>query len=127
MDRFPGWYLGTEIDAKWWKRYRKNGMFLRGRGEYWFNEQAFYFLRYLTQTPIVLPFSQLQGYETGTWHAGRWAWGMQIVKIIWEHQGTLLYSGFVLPHNKDQLLGLLDTSRKDTDAQKNSFPMKPTT
>mgnify|MGYP001567496802 CR=1 FL=1 len=30
-----GNYLGTEIDEKWWKRYRSPGFFARGSGEFW--------------------------------------------------------------------------------------------
>lgn len=29
-----GHYLGTEIDEKWWRRYRKNKFLARGNGEY---------------------------------------------------------------------------------------------
>jgi hypothetical protein len=30
-----GSYLGTEVDEKWYKRYRRDGFFARGSGEYW--------------------------------------------------------------------------------------------
>jgi len=39
MDRRRGCYLGTEIDEKWWKRYAREGLFVRGNGEYWFDDE----------------------------------------------------------------------------------------
>lgn len=108
MDRRRGTYLGTEIDEKWWKRSTKKGLFARGSGEYWFDDEAFYFRRYLTLDPIAVPFDKVRGVKAGTWHAGQWFWGKLIVKLLWEHQGQSLSSGFVLSYGKAEALRLLD-------------------
>jgi hypothetical protein len=42
MDKNKGLYLGTEIDQKWWRRYTKEGLFLRGNGEYWYDDKGLY-------------------------------------------------------------------------------------
>ena len=112
MDRRRGHYLGTEIDEKWWKRYTKEGFFARGNGEYWYDDEAFYFLRYLTQDPIVIPFDKVSTVKAGTWHAGRWGWGHLIVKFLWAHQGQSLSSGFILSYQKPEALRLLDEIRQ---------------
>jgi hypothetical protein len=108
MDRRRGSYLGTEIDEKWWKRYAGEGLFARGNGEYWFDDEAFYFLRYLTRNPIAIPFNQVSDLKVGTWHGGRWAWGKPIVKFFWSHQGQSLSSGFILSYEEDGVQGLVD-------------------
>jgi hypothetical protein len=41
IEKRRGHYLGTEIDEKWWRRYRKDGFLARGLGEYWI-ENSFY-------------------------------------------------------------------------------------
>ena len=112
MDGRPGRYLGTEIDEKWWKRYTKEGFFTRGNGEYWYDDEAFYFLRYLTQDPVVIPFDKVDSVKVGTWHAGRWAWGNLIIKLLWVHQGQSLSSGFILSYQKPEALRLLDEIRQ---------------
>jgi hypothetical protein len=96
MIKRKGHYSGTEIDEKWWTRYRKDHMFARGAGEYWYDGDSFYFRRYLTKSPIAIKFSAIKAIKTGNWHAGRWAGGRQIVKILWEKEGINLSSGFIL-------------------------------
>jgi hypothetical protein len=108
MDKRRGHYLGTEIGEKWWKRYTKDGLFARGNGEYWVDDEAFYFLRYLTQDPIVIPFDKIEELKVGTWHAGRWAWGNLIVKFLWSHRGQSLSSGFILSYQKPEVQRLVD-------------------
>jgi hypothetical protein len=112
MDGRRGLYLGTEIDEKWWKRYTKEGFFARGNGEYWYDDEAFYFLRYLTQDPVVIPFDKVDSVKVGTWHAGRWAWGNLIIKLLWVHQGQSLSSGFILSYQKPEALRLVDEIRQ---------------
>jgi len=112
MDRRRGHYLGTEVDEKWWKRYTWEGFFARGNGEYWHDDEAFYFLRSLTQDPIVIPFDQVSTVKAGAWHAGRWGGGNLIVKFLWAHQGQSLSSGFILSVQKPEALRLLDEMRR---------------
>ena len=100
--RNKGLYLGTEIvGRRWWKRYLKDKLFARGNGVYWFGDDGFYFLRYLTRRPIVIPFSDVLEIELGTKHAGRWAMGNLIVKIIWKKIGLILSSGFLVSKKRE--------------------------
>ena len=85
-----GHYLGTEVDGKWWRRYRGAGFFARGNGRYWADSEAFRFLRYLTRTPLEIPFVRVTTVETGTRHAGRWCMGIPVVKIVWEEDGRMV-------------------------------------
>ena len=97
-----GLYLGTEIvGRKVWKRYLKDKLFARGNGKYWFDDSGFYFLRYLTSTPICIPFRDVLEIQLGTKHAGRWAMGNLIVKIIWKKDDLILSSGFLVSGNKE--------------------------
>jgi hypothetical protein len=111
VDRTPGHYLGTEIDEKWWKRYLRKGFFARGSGEYWHDAEAFYFLRYLTADPIVIRFADVVDVKVGTWHAGRWALGRPVVKLLWSRERRSLSSGFVLSRKEAETSRLLDELR----------------
>ena len=95
-------YLGTEIDEKWWKRYRKNKFFARGNGEYWFDNTTLYFRRYLTKHPIEIPFAKVIEMKIGKSHAGRWLLGSRVLKLIWENDGMKLSSGFVFSRNQQE-------------------------
>ena len=101
-----GAYLGTEIDEIWWKRYRKDGFFARGNGEYWFEDEDLYFRRYLTKKPIIIPYSRIETLQLGKWHAGQWRMGKPILKILWLKDGLRLSSGFVLSRSLDETLNL---------------------
>lgn len=95
-----GHYLGTVIDEKWWKRYKKNKLFARGNGKYWYDRDIFYFLRYLTKQPIQIPFSKIIRLEIGKSHAGRWLFKQNVLKMIWEKDGRLLSSGFIVARDR---------------------------
>jgi len=102
-----GHYLGTEINEKWWRRYVKDGFFARGKGEYWFDNSALYFRRYLTDAPIEIEFKDVIDVKVGKWHSGQWAGGKTVIKLLWEKDIERLCSGFVLsPDNRetDQLV-----------------------
>ena len=105
--RKKGFYLGTEVVGKrWFKRYLKDRLFARGNGLYWFGEDGFYFLRYLTRRPIFIPFSDILEITLGTKHAGRWAMGNLIVKIIWRKDGLILSSGFLVSRKRENAIAL---------------------
>ncbi len=70
MDKRVGLYLGTEIDETWWKRYRKDKLFARGNGRYWFDKSEFCFHRFLTKEPIKIPYNKITNITLGTWHSG---------------------------------------------------------
>lgn len=89
-------YLGTEMDGKWWKRYRGEGMFARGKGELWLETDGIEFPRELTTKPISIPTDSLKGTKIGRWHSGRWGDGNPVVKVLREKAGTTLSSGFLV-------------------------------
>lgn len=94
-----GLYLGTEIDEKWWRRYFHNNFFMRGNGKYRFDDKAFYFHRFLTKEPIIIPFNKIIEMREGKWHSGKWALNLSVLKIIWIENKTKLSSGFVITKN----------------------------
>lgn len=100
MQHRRGHYLGTEIDGKWWKRYTRQKLFARGLGEYWYDREALCFRRYLTRTPIRIPFEKVVALRTGRWHAGRWAGTCTVIKFVWSQDGLALSSGFVLARDR---------------------------
>lgn len=101
-NRRKGQYLGTEIDEKWWKRYRKDKFFARGNGEYWIDDTGLYFRRYLTKHPIEIPFAKVIELKIGKSHAGKWLLGAWVLKLIWEKDGMKLSSGFVVSRNQQE-------------------------
>jgi hypothetical protein len=101
-EKKKGLYLGTKIvGRRWWKRYLRDKLFARGNGKYWFEENGFYFLKYLTRTPIFIPFGDIIEITLGTRHAGRWAMGNLIVKIIWKKDDLVLSSGFLVSRHRE--------------------------
>jgi hypothetical protein len=110
MDRRPGYYFGAEVDGRWWRRAHGDALFARGNGEYWHDDEALYFLRYLTLKPLVIPFRQVSGLSVGRWHAGRWGLGRSVIKVHWRRGEQDLSSGFALaraPEEARRLLGEL--------------------
>ena len=97
-----GHYLGTVIDEKWWKRYKKDKLFARGNGKYWYDGDSFYFLRYLTKQPIQIPLRKIIRFEIGKSHAGRWLFKQKVLKMIWQKDGLLLSSGFIVARNRQE-------------------------
>jgi hypothetical protein len=89
-----GYYYGTEIDEKWWKRYKQSTFFMRGNGEYWLDDKGVYFRRFTTQEPLMIPFKKIKNVKYGRFHAGRVGLGKTATKIIWKNNGVLLSSGF---------------------------------
>ncbi len=106
MVQGKGHYLGTEIDEKWWKRYRKDRFFARGNGRYWLEEDRFCFHRSLTRSPICIPLEGMEEVRIGKWHAGRWCAGLPVLKILWSKDGERLSSGFVVSRNEGETRNL---------------------
>jgi len=94
--REKGYYFGTVIDEKWWKRDREKHFFSRGNGEYWFEEDRFCFRKYLSEAPLKIPFDAIERVDLGKWHAGKWGGGLPVVKIVWSKKGRRVSSGFIL-------------------------------
>jgi len=105
-EKSVGLYFGTEINEKWWKRYTKDKLFMRGNGTYWYDDTGFYFLRYLTKSPIFIPFNAITEIKLGTWHSGRWAFGNLIIKFIWKKENLILSSGFIVSDNREETVDI---------------------
>lgn len=106
MEKKKGLYLGTEIAEKWWRRYTKDNLLMRGNGDYWYDERGFYFLRDLTQEPIFIPYNVIQEIKLGTWHSGKWCLGNLVVKIVWKKDNVVLSSGFIISNKKEDKVNL---------------------
>lgn len=114
-EKMKGSYLGTEIDGKWWKRCVGYGLLARGSGTWGFEDECFFFLRYLTQKPIRIPFKSIRELKTGKWHSGRWCFGYPVMKIIWDKEGVILSSGFLVSKNIDDVSELMAELRRKID------------
>jgi len=106
----PGSYLGTEkIGKSWWcRRYTKDKMLARGKGKFWFDERSLYFHRLLTKAPFSIDLESISECETGTWHAGKWAGGKTILKVIWKKDDLMLSSGFLVSNTEEGVLELIE-------------------
>ncbi len=102
-----GKYFGTEINEKWWNRYRKNKMLARGNGLFSFDNESISFLRLLTSVPIVIEFQKIIEFKIGKWHAGQWGAGRPIIKVLWKNNNQLLSSGFSVSMESDDLEKIL--------------------
>jgi len=111
IEKRRGHYLGTEIDGRWWRRYRKDGLLARGLGKYWIENSFLYFHRHLTVTPISIALDEVSEIKIGKWHSGSWAGGKPVVKIAWEKDNRKLCSGFVLYPNKQETELLVEKIR----------------
>ena len=107
-----GHYLGTEINGKWWRRYRQEGFFARGNGEWRYDASAFYFEKYPGGGEIVIPWQTVTEIETGRWHAGRWTGGLPVVKICWQKGGQRLSSGFLLSNDRKEVENILSRLKR---------------
>lgn len=113
-EKRKGYYLGTEIEETWWRRYTADRFLARGLGEYWLDDSRFYFHRHLIESPIVIPLDALAAVKIGKWHSGHWAAGADVVKVIWLEDGLRLSSGFVLVDEMetDELISQLNARVK---------------
>lgn len=109
-----GHYLGTEIEEKWWRRYSKEKMFARGNGTYWYDDDSFFFLRYLTKQPLSIPLRNIIDFKIGKWHAGKWGAGQPVLKIIWTRDGQKLSSGFMISKQREDIDRLISDLKSRT-------------
>jgi hypothetical protein len=107
-----GNYFGTEIDGSWWKRYREEGFFARGNGEFDLDTTGLTFLRKLTRQPMVITWSEITHASLGKWHAGRWAMGHPVLKIDFVRDDQKLCAGFLLSRDWSEMEQLADDLTK---------------
>lgn len=91
-----GNYFGTEVNGKWWKRYRGHGFFARGNGEFSTDETGIHFRKLLTKDPLTIGWGEASGATLGTSHCGRWAMRRPVLKIAFERDDSKLVAGFRL-------------------------------
>lgn len=108
VDEKKGHYLGTEIDRTWWKRYRKDGLFARGNGKLWMDEEGIRFHKLLTRKPLLIRWDEISGARLGRWHAGRWGVRHPILKVDFVRDGRELSAGFILSSDWQQMQRLAD-------------------
>ncbi len=108
INEVSGNYLGTEINGKWWKRFKKNKMFARGNGKFWADNENIYFHRRLTKEPFLIAFKDITDFSTGKWHSGKWLMGYSALKIIWQKNGLNLSSGFFLSKSDEDIYNLIN-------------------
>ena len=105
--KINGHYLGTEINERWWRRYMRDKMFARGNGEFWYDDEFIFFLRYLTSSPLSISFLNVNEFKIGKWHAGKWGAGNPVLKVIWCKNGLKLSSGFLVSNKINELEDLI--------------------
>jgi len=114
-----GYYFGTEINEKWYSRY-KNDLFLeRGNGGYWIDNKGFHFAKFNGKT-ILIPLDSITNIKIGKTHAGKWVPGVTVLKIIWVKDEKKLSSGFRISFNKAETINFKNHIIK-------SFNIKKTT
>lgn len=89
-----GSYFGTEIAGKWWKRYREQGFFARGNGDFDLDATGISFHKKLTKEPLVVSWDEISSADLGKWHAGRWAMGRPILRVEFVRDHQKLCAGF---------------------------------
>jgi hypothetical protein len=117
LEREKGQYLGTEVNGRWWKTYRRDGLSLRGNGHYWIENDALMFHRLLTKEPFRIPLAAITGARIGSRHGGKWLAGSPIVKIDWTaSDGTRLSNGIGVRQREaaEALVELLRQLTEDT-------------
>jgi len=107
LEKKSGFYFGTEIKEKWWNRYTKDGMFSRGKGQYWFDNDSFYFLKDATSSTIQILRKDIITIKIGKWHSGKWGVGKPVVKILWLKENRILSSGFLVSKNIEEVEQLI--------------------
>lgn len=103
-----GKYYGTEINRRWWKRFRQKPFFARGNGVLLVSDESLSFSRKLLAEPIVIPFSKITEITSGTWHAGQWGGKQTIIKIVWNNDNLQLCSGISIEIPNDEVQILLE-------------------
>lgn len=103
-----GNYFGTEVDGKWWRRYRGPGFFARGNGEFSMDETGMHFRKVLTKEPLTIGWNEATKATLGKGHAGRWAMGRPVLKVEFERDGSSLTAGFYLTSDWTEMERLAD-------------------
>lgn len=85
----------------------KDKMFARGNGEFWYDDESIFILRYMTSAPLSIPLQTVTEFKIGRWHAGKWGAGHPILKVIWSKNSLKLSSGFLVSKKIDEVEDLI--------------------
>lgn len=107
-----GGYFGTEVDGKWWKRYKGRAFFARGNGEFWMDDDGIHFRKLLTERPLTIRWHEMTDADLSRTHAGRWATGRPILQVMFQRDGHDLVAGFLLSRNWDDMEELASDLRR---------------
>jgi len=91
-----GHYFGTEIDEKWWRRYRAPGFFARGSGEFDLDTAGIHFKRKLADEPLLIGWNEITSARLGKWHSGQWGSRHPVLKVAFDRDDLSLSAGFTL-------------------------------
>ncbi len=101
-------YLGTEVDHRWWKRYRGEGCFIRGNGHCWVEEDAFCFSRIMLKGVLRIPVHCISGVTVGKWHGGTWFAGRPVIKIEWSNENESVLTTGIGLRDRETAQALID-------------------
>jgi hypothetical protein len=59
----------------------------------------------------VISFRDVVDVKVGKWHAGRWAGGAPVIKIVWKKGSSRLSSGFVLSRDPQETQAVVQEIR----------------
>ncbi|WP_156943677.1 PH-like domain-containing protein [Alkaliphilus transvaalensis] len=104
MEKLKGYYFGTVIDEKWWKKYLRYTFISRGAGKYWQTDEGIHFIRYFTKRSLFIPFDKICDTKISKSHSGRWGQGKPVLNIIWNNEDKHLNSGFIVGSSEKTLV-----------------------
>ena len=114
--RGKGYYFGTTIGNRFWRRYKDNNFFTRGDGEIWLTKPVLYFRRYFTMNPIEIPTKAIFKITMGHGHAGKLSMA-PTVKVHWIKDGETIVSGFLISKDINELIRWQKKLQKVTKAK----------
>ena len=104
-------YAGTQMADKWYKIYKKDLFWVRGNGKIWLGDDRIHFLRIGLKKEILIPCKSIKDIKFGYWHCRGWQIWLTI-KVIWEREGQLLSTGFVVSRHKEATKEFANLIRK---------------
>ncbi len=96
------YYFGTTRGNSFWRRYKENGLFERGYGEFWLTKTCLYFRLYFTLVPIEITTRKITGLSYGYGHAGKISPKL-VLKVHWKSDDLELVSGFASTKDPKEL------------------------
>ena len=94
-------YMGSTIDGTSGvlgipRRYREDGLLLRGNGTLFLTDEGLRFDYLGIDRELTIPMEVVTDAEVAEAHGGRRPLGMQVLVVHWRHKGRVLASGFAM-------------------------------